>query len=75
MTTAMRCVRSFIFLEPNTDSADLKPSHHIPYLYALAGAASKTQERVREIAKANYNNTPIGLSGVNSFVRKLALYH
>ncbi|KAK7001649.1 glycoside hydrolase family 92 protein [Favolaschia claudopus] len=40
-----------------------EPSHHIPYLYALAGAASKTQERVREIAKANYNNTPIGLSG------------
>ncbi|KAJ7499911.1 glycoside hydrolase family 92 protein [Mycena latifolia] len=40
-----------------------EPSHHIPYLYALAGAASKTQERVREIAKANYNNTPTGLSG------------
>ncbi|KAF7333029.1 Glycoside hydrolase family 92 protein [Mycena venus] len=40
-----------------------EPSHHIPYLYALAGAASKTQERVREIAKANYNNTPVGLSG------------
>ncbi|KAF9461450.1 glycoside hydrolase family 92 protein [Collybia nuda] len=40
-----------------------EPSHHIPYLYALAGAAYKTQERVREIAKANYNNTPIGLSG------------
>ncbi|KAJ7075748.1 glycoside hydrolase family 92 protein [Mycena belliarum] len=40
-----------------------EPSHHIPYLYALAGAASKTQERVREIARANYNNTPIGLSG------------
>ncbi|KAJ7124454.1 glycosyl hydrolase family 92-domain-containing protein [Mycena epipterygia] len=40
-----------------------EPSHHIPYLYALAGAASKTQERVREIAKANYDNTPTGLSG------------
>ncbi|KAF8890449.1 glycoside hydrolase family 92 protein [Infundibulicybe gibba] len=40
-----------------------EPSHHIPYLYALAGAAHKTQERVREIAKANYNNTPTGLSG------------
>ncbi|KAG6858511.1 hypothetical protein C0991_002587, partial [Blastosporella zonata] len=39
------------------------PSHHIPYLYALAGAAYKTQERVREIAQANYNNTPTGLSG------------
>ncbi|KAF8169034.1 glycoside hydrolase family 92 protein [Mycena galopus ATCC 62051] len=40
-----------------------EPSHHIPYLYALVGAASKTQERVREIAEANYNNTPTGLSG------------
>lgn len=40
-----------------------EPSHHIPYLYALAGAAYKTQERVREIAQANYNNTPNGLSG------------
>ncbi|KAG6905550.1 hypothetical protein DXG01_002051 [Tephrocybe rancida] len=40
-----------------------EPSHHIPYLYALAGAAYKTQARGREIARANYNNTPIGLSG------------
>ncbi|TFK34481.1 glycoside hydrolase family 92 protein [Crucibulum laeve] len=40
-----------------------EPSHHIPYLYAFAGAAYKTQERVREIARDNYNNTPTGLSG------------
>ncbi|KAJ3853661.1 glycoside hydrolase family 92 protein [Lentinula lateritia] len=40
-----------------------EPAHHTPYLYALAGAASYTQERVREIAKSNYNNTPNGLSG------------
>ncbi|KAG5341393.1 hypothetical protein C0989_010922 [Termitomyces sp. Mn162] len=40
-----------------------EPSHHIPYLYALAGAAYKTQLRVREIAQMNYNNTPNGLSG------------
>ncbi|KAF5371481.1 hypothetical protein D9615_009625 [Tricholomella constricta] len=40
-----------------------EPSHHIPYLYALAGAAYKTQARVREIAQMNYNNTPTGLSG------------
>ncbi|KAG5648805.1 hypothetical protein DXG03_000154 [Asterophora parasitica] len=40
-----------------------EPSHHIPYLYALAGAAYKTQARVREIAQNNYNNTPTGLSG------------
>lgn len=30
----------------------------------MAGAAFKSQERVREIAIANYNNTPTGLSGV-----------
>ncbi|KAJ3986156.1 glycoside hydrolase family 92 protein [Lentinula detonsa] len=40
-----------------------EPAHHTPYLYALAGAAAYTQERVRQIAKSNYNNTPNGLSG------------
>lgn len=40
-----------------------EPSHHIPYLYALAGAASKGQERIRQIAAANYNATIDGLSG------------
>ncbi|KAH9843627.1 glycoside hydrolase family 92 protein [Rhodofomes roseus] len=40
-----------------------EPSHHIPYLYALAGAASKGQERIREVAAANYNSTVDGLSG------------
>ena len=44
-----------------------QPSHHIPYLYSLAGAAYKSQEKVREIARENYNNTPIGLSGVRVF--------
>ncbi|KAG2014320.1 glycosyl hydrolase [Coprinopsis cinerea AmutBmut pab1-1] len=40
-----------------------EPSHHIPYLYALAGAAFRTQELVREIAKENYNNKADGLTG------------
>ncbi|TFK88274.1 glycoside hydrolase family 92 protein [Polyporus arcularius HHB13444] len=40
-----------------------EPSHHIPYLYSLAGAASKSQERIRQVAKANYNNSVNGLSG------------
>jgi len=40
-----------------------EPSHHIPYLYALAGAASKAQDRVRSIAEENYNATVNGLSG------------
>ncbi|KAG6334272.1 hypothetical protein ID866_4812, partial [Astraeus odoratus] len=40
-----------------------EPSHHIPYLYALAGAAFKSQERIRQIAADNYNATIYGLSG------------
>ncbi|KZV62243.1 glycoside hydrolase family 92 protein [Peniophora sp. CONT] len=40
-----------------------EPSHHVPYMYALAGAASKGQERIREIARKDYNTTPAGLSG------------
>ena len=59
----------FLFFSPFLErliAQFLKPSHHIPYLYALAGAAYKTQERVREIAQANYDNTPIGLSGVSA---------
>ncbi|KAG5219976.1 glycoside hydrolase family protein [Salix suchowensis] len=40
----------------------MQPSHHIPYLYALAGAASKTQERVRSIAKSDYGTSPTGLA-------------
>ncbi|KAJ2913627.1 hypothetical protein MD484_g6788, partial [Candolleomyces efflorescens] len=40
-----------------------EPSHHIPYLYALSGAAYKAQERVREIARENYGNLADGLTG------------
>ncbi|KAI0260975.1 glycosyl hydrolase family 92-domain-containing protein [Gloeopeniophorella convolvens] len=40
-----------------------EPSHHIPYLYAMASAASKGQARIRQIAEANYNATVDGLSG------------
>lgn len=42
----------------------VQPSHHIPYLYSMAGAASNTQSRVREIAQTNYNASVNGLSGV-----------
>jgi hypothetical protein len=28
----------------------------------------KTQERVREMAAQNYNNTPVGISGVSLFL-------
>jgi len=40
-----------------------EPSHHIPYLYALAGAASKGAERIRAIASSDYNSTVDGLPG------------
>ncbi|KAI0029439.1 glycoside hydrolase family 92 protein [Vararia minispora EC-137] len=40
-----------------------EPSHHIPYLYAIAGAASQGQARIRSIAQANYNSSLNGLSG------------
>ncbi|TFY74825.1 hypothetical protein EWM64_g9189, partial [Hericium alpestre] len=40
-----------------------EPSHHIPYLYSMADAASKSQARIRQIAAVNYNNTVDGLSG------------
>ncbi|KAI0686232.1 glycoside hydrolase family 92 protein [Earliella scabrosa] len=40
-----------------------EPSHHIPYYYSLAGAATKSQELIREIAEVNYNTSANGLSG------------
>lgn len=41
----------------------IQPSHHIPYLYALADAASSGQMRIRQIAQTDYNATVNGLSG------------
>ncbi|KAI0365464.1 glycoside hydrolase family 92 protein [Pilatotrama ljubarskyi] len=60
--------RSFVaFLDEHFDEGHNdhtnEPSHHIPYLYSLADAASKSQQRIREIAKVNYNNSVNGLSG------------
>ncbi|KIK68729.1 glycoside hydrolase family 92 protein [Collybiopsis luxurians FD-317 M1] len=40
-----------------------EPSHHTPYLYSAVGAPTWSQERVRQMASINYNNTPNGLSG------------
>ena len=37
-----------------------QPSHHIPYLYAAAGAPSKTQATVREITRRLYVGSDIG---------------
>lgn len=40
-----------------------EPSHHVAYLYALAGKPWRTQELVNEICKTKYINTVDGLCG------------
>ncbi len=40
-----------------------EPSHHVTYLYALAGRPERTQELVREIIETQYRNKPDGLCG------------
>lgn len=40
-----------------------EPSHHIAYLYDYAGAAWKTQQRVRDVMEKQYSDTPAGLAG------------
>ena len=40
-----------------------EPSHHIIYLYALAGEADKTADLVREVCRSQYKDGPDGLSG------------
>lgn len=40
-----------------------EPCHHVAYLYNYAGAAWKTQEKVRRIMDIMYNSTPEGLCG------------
>lgn len=42
-----------------------EPVHHVAYLYSYAGAPYKTQERVRQIMNAFYNDTPAGAPGNN----------
>lgn len=41
-----------------------EPSHHVTYLYALAGRPERTQELVREIFDTQYKNKPDGLCGM-----------
>jgi len=40
-----------------------EPCHHIAYLYSYAGAPYKTQERMRYLLEAMYDNQPDGLAG------------
>ena len=40
-----------------------EPSHHVTYLYALAGRPERTQELIREIFDTQYSPKPNGLCG------------
>ena len=40
-----------------------EPSHHVAYLYTLAGQPWRTQERLAQIVASQYKPTPDGLSG------------
>lgn len=40
-----------------------EPSHHVAYLYALAGKPERTQELIREIFDTQYHPRPDGLCG------------
>lgn len=40
-----------------------EPSHHVTFLYALAGKPERTQELIREIFDTQYKNKPDGLCG------------
>lgn len=40
-----------------------EPSHHVSYLYALAGRPERTQELIREIFDTQYSPKPNGLCG------------
>ena len=40
-----------------------EPSHHIAYMYLIAGQAWKTQKLVRDILLSQYNDQPNGLCG------------
>ncbi|MEW5799774.1 MAG: GH92 family glycosyl hydrolase [Bacteroidota bacterium] len=51
-----------------------EPSHHVPYLYNWTDQPWKTQERVRQILKLKYSNTPDGLSGNDDYGQMSAWY-
>ena len=40
-----------------------EPGHHVAYLYSYAGAAHKTQARVRYLLETMHHNDPDGLAG------------
>lgn len=51
-----------------------EPSHHLAYLYAYAGQAWRTQERLTRIMATQYRPTPDGLSGNDDLGQMSAWY-
>ena len=51
-----------------------EPNHHVPYLYAYAGAQWKTVERVRQIQQLFYTDAPDGLCG-NEDCGQMSAWH
>lgn len=51
-----------------------EPNHHIAYLYAFAGAQWKTAERVRDIQKRFYKDSPDGYAG-NEDCGQMSAWH
>ena len=51
-----------------------EPNHHVPYLYAYAGAQWKTAERVRQIQQLFYTDAPDGLCG-NEDCGQMSAWH
>ncbi|EST07730.1 Glycosyl hydrolase family 92 [Kalmanozyma brasiliensis GHG001] len=61
------------FGEGHNDQSN-EPSHHIPYLYSLLGAASKTQRLVRDISHEGYSDQPDGYAGNEDCGQQSAWY-
>lgn len=51
-----------------------EPSHHVTYLYALAGRPERTQELIREIFDTQYSPKPNGLCGNDDCGQMAAWY-
>lgn len=51
-----------------------EPNHHIPYLYAYAGAQWKTAEKIREIQETQYTDQPNGYCG-NEDCGQMSAWH
>jgi predicted alpha-1,2-mannosidase len=51
-----------------------EPVHHVAYLYNYAGAPYKAAERIREVMRKFYNDTPAGQPGNNDAGQTSAWY-